>query len=174
MEFTLDRSVEILHRTPQILKAYLSDLSGDWLMGNEGGESWSPYEVLGHLIHGEKTDWIARLNIILSDSEDKTFTPFDRFAHMNPEHPPSIQELLEEFSRLRNSNLDELTRFDIQENQFGLRAIHPSLGEVNLRNLLSTWVVHDLGHIAQISRVMAHQYRDQVGPWTEYLRVLHG
>lgn len=172
-KFDIQKSIEILERTPGVLRAYLEGLSAEWIFNNEGPETWSPYHILGHLIHGEKTDWIERMNIILSQSEVREFTPFDRFAQMNWDESITIEELLIEFETLRSKNIEILRSKNISSDQFELTAIHPSLGQVSLRELLSTWVVHDLGHIGQISRVMAKQYSDQVGPWKTFLRVLN-
>ena len=173
MDYTLDHGIEILERTPVVLESFLKDLSGAWTNCNEGGESWSAFDIVGHLIHGERTDWTQRLRIILGDGPDKTFTPFDRFAQFESSKGKSLNELLEEFKHLRYENLEFLRSLEIREDQFDLRAIHPSLGEVTLRQLLAAWVAHDLGHIAQICRVMAKQYKNEVGPWSEYLTVLH-
>jgi len=172
MKFEITKAIEILERTPNILESIMGGLSEDWLMNNEGENTWSPYEVLGHLIHGEKTDWIPRAKIILSDSSNKTFEPFDRFAQSHNSIGKSIDELLKEFKELRFLNLDELKTFEINESTLASEGIHPELGKVTLKQLLSTWVVHDLGHIAQISRVMAKQYKEDVGVWKEYLGIL--
>lgn len=175
MGFTIAKSLEILQQTPDTLKTLLSNLSEDWIYINEGNETWSPFDIVGHLIHGEKTDWIERLNIILSHQspKDKKFHPFDRFAQFEESKGKNMLQLLEEFKELRQKNIEELKAKEITENDFSLTAIHPALGEINLKQLLSTWVVHDLGHIAQITRVMAKQYKNEVGPWNEYLRILN-
>jgi hypothetical protein len=172
MEFNLDQTIEVLERTPLLLEALLKDLSGEWTMSNEGGESWSPYDVVGHLIHGEKTDWIKRLEIILSEEENKTFEPFDRFAQFEESKGKTMNQLLTEFKEIRNSNLEILKAKNISNNDFDKKGMHPALGEATLVNLLSTWTVHDLNHLSQISRVMAKQYKDEVGPWIEYLPIL--
>ena len=150
----------------------LNGLSDEWLYSNEGEHTWSPYDIIGHLVHGEKTDWIVRAKIILSDNEDKIFVPFDRFAQENDSKGKTIQELLEEFETLRNQNLQELETLNITESDFIKKGMHPELGEVSLKQLLATWTVHDLGHIAQIARVMAKQYSTEVGPWNAYLGIL--
>lgn len=173
MLFDLSKSIEILERTPVVLKALLSNLSPDWTYSNEGGETWSPYEVIGHLIHCEKTDWIVRAQVILSEKEDKTFEPFDRFAHLKIGPEKSLEELLDEFQLLREKSLVALKSMEINEKKLGKTGIHPAFGEVTLAQLLSCWTAHDLGHIVQITRVMAKQYKDEVGPWIEYLSVLH-
>lgn len=172
MEYQLEKAIEILEQTPKTLDAYLSKLSDEWIHCNEGGESWSAFDIVGHLIHGEKTDWIARLDIILGNSENKTFSPFDRFAQFEESKGKTLAELLSTFSELREKNIEYLKALKITEDQYQLKAIHPSLGEVTLKNLLSTWVVHDLGHIAQIARVMAKQYKDHIGPWQEYIPIV--
>lgn len=173
MEYQLDKALEILERTPQILKVYLKDLSKDWTSPNEGEDTWSTYDVLGHLIHGEQTDWIARLKIILSNESDKTFIPFDRFAQFENSKGKTLQQLLNEFTELRAENLKYLKSCELINLDLDKKAIHPDLGEVKLKELLATWVVHDLGHISQITRVMAKQYHDEVGPWKAYLTILN-
>lgn len=172
MQFNLNRSIEILERTPILIEKYLTGLSEEWIYQNEGDDTWNPFDIVGHLIHGEKTDWITRAKIIVYQEGDKTFSTFDRFAQFNDSKGKSLAQLLEEFKLLRNDNLNELRVMNITENMLELEGIHPELGIVKLRQLISTWVVHDLGHIAQISRVMAHQYRDEVGPWKNYLRII--
>jgi hypothetical protein len=172
MQFNLNRSIEILERTPNLIEKYLTGLSEEWIYQNEGDDTWNPFDIVGHLIHGEKTDWITRAKIIVYQEGDKTFSTFDRFAQFNDSKGKSLAQLLEEFKLLRNDNLNELRVMNITENMLELEGIHPELGIVKLRQLISTWVVHDLGHIAQISRVMAHQYRDEVGPWKNYLRII--
>ncbi|MCG8373802.1 MAG: DinB family protein [Balneolales bacterium] len=174
MEFELNRSIEILSRTPDVLASMLSGLSDEWLTNNEGEQTWSPYDVVGHLIHGEKTDWIVRSKIMLSNLSDKGFEPFDRFAQLNEPQDTPIEELLAEFRRLRQDNLEVLKNFNLAESDLEKTGVHPEFGEVHLKQLLATWVAHDLGHIAQISRVMAKQYKEEVGPWKKYLRILNG
>lgn len=172
MTFEIDKATQILSRTPQVIEALLKGISDDWLMNNEGENTWSAYEIVGHLIHGEMTDWIPRAKIILSNSPNKTFEPFDRFAQQRQGKARAMTDLLEEFKKLRTKNIKELLSFKIDEKTLKKKGIHPELGEVNLKELLSTWVVHDLGHISQISRVMSKQYKDEVGPWKEYLGIL--
>lgn len=172
MTFELQKSIEILEKTPDVLSALLNGLSDEWLHGNEGADTWSPYDVVGHLIHGEKTDWVPRMNIILSERGDKEFKPFDRFAQFEESKGKSIIQLLEEFRSLRNQNVNLLKAKKLNESDMDRIGVHPAFGPVTLRQLLSTWVVHDLTHIVQISRVMATQYRENVGPWVEYLGVL--
>lgn len=172
MNFNLTNSIEILERTPQVLYSLLNGINNEWINNNEGEETWSPFDVMGHLIHGEKTDWIARLEIIFSDSSAKSFTPFDRFAQFEESKGKTIQQLLEEFDQLRKQNLIHLKSKNISEQDLRRTGIHPAFGTVTLEHLLATWVAHDLGHIAQICRVMAKQYKTAVGPWREYLPIL--
>lgn len=172
MTFNLDSSIQILERTPQVLKTLLQHLSTDWTQHNEGGETWSPYDVIGHLIHGEKTDWIPRSAIILSDKADKTFELFDRFAQFENSKGKTLDQLLDEFEQLRAENIKTLKSWNLQEADYNKTGIHPEFGTVNLKQMLATWTAHDLGHILQISRVMAKQYTTEVGPWKQYLRVL--
>ncbi|MBI1938659.1 MAG: DinB family protein [Ignavibacteriales bacterium] len=173
MSFTIEKTLEILERTPDVLNTMLKNISADWTSNNEGGETWSVYDIIGHLIHGEKTDWIPRTEIILSEKADKRFEPFDRFAQFNESEGKSLIQLLAEFKMLRKKNLEILRSKNITEKDLEERGIHPAFGEVKLSQLLSTWVVHDLNHMAQISRVMAKQYKAEVGPWIEYLRILN-
>lgn len=172
MIFEINQSIEILKRTPLILESLLSGLPDQWLRSNEGENTWSPYDIVGHLIHGEKTDWIPRTKIILSGSGNNTFESFDRFAQLNENQERSIEELLKEFKVIRDKNLKELKTLQINDSKLTAKGMHPELGEVNLKQLLSTWVVHDLGHISQITRIMAKQYKSEVGPWIEYLGIL--
>ena len=173
MNFDLNNSLAILRRTPDILETLLKNLPDDWTMQNEGGKSWSPYDVVGHLIHGEKTDWIDRIKIILFEGPEKTFTPFDRFAQFKDSQGKTLNQLLQEFKTLRQANLKTLEGFKITSDMLDKTALHPSLGKVTLRNLLATWAVHDLNHIYQIVRVMAKNYKTEVGPWVQYLRLLN-
>lgn len=172
MEYSISKSVEILSRTPDVLIALTSNLSEEWTHVNEGEETWCVYDVIGHLIHGESTDWMARMDIILSDLPDKTFTPFDRFAQFRESKGKSLKQLLDEFKQLRHKNLEYLKSKDLQPDDLIRTGVHPHFGEVKLSHLLSCWTVHDLNHIAQICRVMAKQYKEAVGPWYEYLRIL--
>ncbi|MBL7776093.1 MAG: DinB family protein, partial [Saprospiraceae bacterium] len=150
----------------------LDGLSDAWLFENEGPDTWSPFDIVGHLIHGEKTDWIPRMRIILSDGPDKTFTPFDRFAQFEASKGKTLRQLLGEFRDLRAANLNILRATPIGPDELAKTGIHPAFGPVTLEQLLATWTVHDLGHIAQVSRVLAKQYRSAVGPWEAYLPVL--
>ncbi|TJY39626.1 DinB family protein [Cohnella pontilimi] len=172
MNFKMVEAIEVLERTPQALEYFLSGLSEGWLQGNEGEGTWNVNEVIGHLIEGEKHDWIPRLEIILQDGERKTFAPFDRNAHLNEKPVRSIEEKLHEFKTLRALNINKLKALVDPEMDLELTGSHPALGTVKLRELLSTWVVHDLTHIVQIVRVMAERYRTDVGPWIQYLGIL--
>jgi hypothetical protein len=172
MKYDLEKACQVLGRTPGVLKAMLSGLDESWTGSNEGPDTFSPFDVVGHLVFGEKTDWMVRANIILKDGVSRAFTPYDRFAQKTESIGKSIDELLNEFEKLRNENIKRLHSLKISESDLGKKGMHPGLGEVTLRNLLSTWVVHDLTHIAQIGRVMAKQYREEIGPWPEYFRIL--
>ncbi|MEL6812115.1 MAG: DinB family protein [Bacteroidota bacterium] len=173
MNFDIQKAMAVLERTPATLMTLLSGLSSEWTTQNEGGDSWSPYDVIGHLVHGEKTDWMPRLEIVLSDGPTKTFEPYDRFAQFTMSDGKSLEVLLNAFEFLRKKNLELLKLKRLTEEDLDRQGIHPELGPVTLRNLLSAWVVHDLGHIAQISRVMAKQYKNEVGPWPKYLTILN-
>jgi uncharacterized damage-inducible protein DinB len=162
----------VLERTPATLRALLADLPDAWTMQNEGPDTFSPFDVVGHLINGERTDWIPRARIILAQ-DGRAFEPFDRFAHLRENQGRALGDLLDEFDRLRRESLATLDGWKLTERELSLKGRHPELGEVTLSQLLATWVVHDLGHLAQVARVMAKQYGDAVGPWAEYLPVLH-
>ena len=170
--FNLQESIEVLERTPSVFSQMLDGLSDKCTMTNEGGESWSPYDIVGHLIHGERTDWITRIESARSAENTTPFDDFDRFAQFEDSQGKSRKELLDEFKTLRKENLQTLAKMAIQEDELDKRGIHPHFGTVTMRELLSTWVAHDLGHIAQIARVMAHQHKDDVGPWKKYLRII--
>ena len=172
MEFRLDHAKEILRRTPATLSSLLRDIPEEWCLSNEGSESWSPFDVIGHLIHGEKADWIPRAKIILEYGESRAFEPFDRFAMFEKSRGKNLGELLAEFERLRVGSLRELEKMNLTPEALGRRGQHPELGTVTLGQLLSTWVVHDFGHIGQVARVMAKQYGEAVGPWRAYLPIL--
>ena len=172
MDFELEHAINILGRTPATLNALLRGAPAEWTMSNEGPDTWSPYDILGHLIHGEETDWIPRARIILKHGEANAFEPFDRFAQFEKSKGKSPVELLDEFESLREGNLAALRRMNLTPDQLALRGTHPELGRVTLSELLSTWVVHDLSHIAQAARVMCKQYSGAVGPWRQYLPIL--
>jgi len=173
MEYNYQKALEILEQTPKTLQSLLSNLSLDWTSCNEGGKTWSAFDIVGHLIHCENTDWIPRLKIILSDTEDKTFKPFDRFAQFENSKGKTLKYLLQEFQQLRVENTEYLKSLHLSDKELSLKGNHPELGEVSAKELLATWVTHDLGHIAQISRVMAKQYKDEVGPWVKYISILN-
>ncbi len=168
MDFDLDRAIAVLRRSPATLRALLDGLDEPWIRGNEGPETFSPFDVVGHLIDGEETDWIPRARIILA----QRFQPYDRFRHLTRNVGRSSESLLTEFARLRTANLQQLESWKLGATELDLPGEHPSLGRVTLRQLLAAWVVHDLGHLAQVARVMAKQYRDEVGPWLSFLPVL--
>jgi len=170
--FTLAKSLEILSRTPVVLEALLLNLSEDWTTINEGADTWTPFDVIGHLVHLEKTDWLVRLEIIISDSDDKRFAPVNRTAQINEHAGKSLDQLLIEFKELRSQNIARLKSRKLRETDMSRIGIHPEFGEVTLAQLLSTWTVHDLTHTTQIIRVMAKHYRDDVGPWIKFLSVL--
>jgi hypothetical protein len=173
MKFSLDKSYEILERTPSVLRTLLTGLSDDWIKNNEGPETFSPYDVVGHLIHGEKTDWRDRTTMILEYGTEKSFVPFDRFAQFEASKGKSLTVLLDEFEKIRATNLAWLKSLNLSEEDFDKKGSHPSLSHVTLRQLLSTWVIHDLTHIAQITRVMAKQYKSEIGPWIEFFRIMN-
>ena len=172
MEFDLQNGIAVLERTPRTLDAMLRGLDSAWTDATEGPETWSPWVIIGHLVRGERADWIPRATIILAQGEDRRFTPFDRFAQFRESEGKSLGALLDEFAQIRAENLATLAAWRLTDAQLALEGIHPQFGAVTLRQLLSTWVAHDLGHIAQIARVMAKQYREAVGPWRAYLPVL--
>ena len=172
MEYRLNQAKEVLRRTPATLNALLIDLPNDWVLSNEGPETWSPYDVIGHLIEGEETDWIPRARIILEQGEARPFDRFDRFAMFEKSKGKSLLELLARFEQLRGESLRQLDELNLTPELLTKRGTHPVLGVVTLSQLLSAWVVHDLGHIRQIVRVMAKQYRDAIGPWTEFLTIV--
>jgi DinB superfamily len=172
MEFELSDAIAVLERTPDTFRTLLAGLPAVWTESNEGGDSWSPFVIMGHLVHGERTDWISRAEIVLAQGPDLRFTPYDRFAQFEDSRGKSLTMLLDEFAQLRSTNLATLRSWNLSAAQLNLQGEHPQFGAVTLRQLLATWVAHDLGHIAQTTRVMAKQYRDAVGPWRAYLPVL--
>jgi hypothetical protein len=171
LKFDLEKSILILERTPAVLEQLLHGLPDDWVMHNEGGDTWSPYDIMGHFIHGERTDWMTRTKMIL-DGEHKTFPVFNRTAMFEESKGKSLSDLLAEFKSARAENLKTLRSLSLTEKDFDKTGIHPKFGEVTLRQLLSTWTIHDLTHLAQIARVMAKQYRQEIGPWLEYMRLV--
>jgi hypothetical protein len=172
--FTLTDAVAVLARTPATLEALLRGLPEGWTSTNEGGDSWSPYDVIGHLIHGERTNWMGRVRVLLAHGESRPFDTFDRFAQFSESAGQPLPALLDEFAQVRATNLRELEALNLTPADLERRGMHPSLGPLTLRNLLATWVAHDFDHITQIARVMARQYSDEVGPFREYLRVVNG
>ena len=172
MEFNLQEALPILERTPAVVAQLVKDLPEQWTTQNEGGDTWTIFDVIGHYIHGEKTDWIPRMKIILGEG-DKHFVPFDRFAQFKDSKGKSISQLLEEFSSLRKENIKALKSIELDEKSLQKKGIHPQFGEVTLSELLSSWVVHDLTHINQIARIMAKQYEAAVGPWKAYMGILN-
>lgn len=172
MKFEIEKGVEILRQTPYVVGRLLEDLSDEWTASSGDPENWGPYDVIGHLLHGERTDWMQRAEIILSDSEDKRFVPFDRLAQFEEAKGRSLSDLLTDFAHLRNANIERLITWQLTEQQLEMTGIHPEFGAVTLRELLSTWVVHDLDHIRQIVTYMARQYTEAVGPWRAYLSIV--
>jgi hypothetical protein len=172
MNHNLQYTVSLLSRTPAALNALLRDLPEAWTRSNEGGKTWSAFDVLGHLIHAERTDWMPRVKRILEAGESQSFEPFDRFAQERASQGKSLPELLDEFGRVRAQNLHELRALSLKPEDLARRGRHPELGSVTLAELLATWAAHDLTHLHQVSRIMAHQYREAVGPWIAYLGVM--
>jgi uncharacterized damage-inducible protein DinB len=172
MNFDLARSLEILERTPVVLAGLLAGLGEEWTGSNEGPETWSPFDVVGHLIDAEETDWMERTRIIVSDAPERRFKPFDRFRHLGANEERRLPELLERFAALRRRNLADLNALDLKPSDLARTGEHPEFGTVTLAQLLATWVVHDLNHIGQIARVMSKQFKVAVGPWVAYLPIL--
>jgi hypothetical protein len=173
MEFSIDQTLALLARTPATLDALLRDLPEEWTHANEGPSTWSAFDVVGHLIHGEQTDWLVRTRLILEHGESRAFDKFDREAQFRESAGKTLPQLLDEFARLRAENLAALRALNIKPEQLALRGRHPALGTVTLSELLATWAVHDMNHVHQVARILAHQYRRSVGPWQQYLGVLH-
>jgi hypothetical protein len=173
-EFSVAEAIAVLTRTPAILDALLRGLANVWVCCNEGENTWSAFDIVGHLIVGERTDWMPRVRIIMENGEARPFDPFDRFAQLKESQEESLEidQLLDDFAHLRRENLAALQALNLQQEDLTRRGRHPALGVVTLSELLATWAVHDLTHVHQLSRVMAHQYRDAVGPWRSYLGVL--
>ena len=173
MLFAIEQAVEVLSGTPAVFRALLEDKSDVWLNCRKAPDAFSPIDVVGHLMHAELTDWIPRARIILATQDQKPFEPFDRFGFQHLIEGKSVTKILDEFTRLRRESLAALEAMAIQEDQLDLPGLHPEFGAVTLRNLLATWVVHDLGHIAQVVKTMALEYRDAAGPWQAYTTILH-
>ena len=172
MEHDLRQTVSLLTRTPAVLDTLLRDLPDAWTLRNEGDTTWSAFDVIGHLIHAERADWMPRVRMVLQSGESQTFEPFDRKGDSRERQGKSLEQLLDEFARLRSENVGELSALNLQQEDLERRGRHPAFGAVALSELLATWAVHDLTHLHQISRVMAYQYQDAVGPWSVYLGVL--
>lgn len=171
MNFNFEEAIELLERTPRTLEVFLSGLSKGWLECNEGDATWNAYEVIGHLVEAEISDWMPRLTMILEKGESEPFPPFDRFAHLKKPKAHSIDGLLLEFQKLRQDNIQKLWELVDPEHDLELTGTHPEFGAVHLKELLATWTVHDLTHMSQIVRVMAERYREDVGPWSAYLGI---
>ena len=172
MEFKLDDAINLLNRTPNVLRAMLEGLPSEWTDANESEKTWSPYDVIGHLIHGERTDWIPRARIIMEDGERRTFEPFDQYAHFEESKGKSVEELLATFASLRRENLERLKEMSLKPEDLSRTGRHPELGKVTLGELLATWVAHDQSHVVQIARTLARHYREAVGPWQAYLSLM--
>lgn len=172
MKFEIEKAIEILNQTPETVKTLLGNLSEDWTKTDGNLESWTPFDIVGHYIHGEETDWIPRAEIILAQVENLTFVPFDRVAQFEKSKGKTLSELLETFADLRRKNIGTLRSWNLTEEHLKLKGIHPELGDVDLGQLLATWVVHDLNHIRQITEVLARKYSGNVGAWKEYLSIL--
>jgi len=172
MAQNLEHTISLLARTPAALDALLRDLPDAWTLRNEGENTWSAFDIVGHLVHGDRTDWMPRAKMILQFGETRAFEPFDRWGQARESEGKSLGQLLDEFARLRRDSLAELRALNLRPEDLARRGRHPALGVVTLSELLATWAAHDLTHLHQISRVMAHQYRKAVGPWAAYLGVL--
>jgi DinB superfamily len=172
MEQNLQQTISLLARTPAALNAFLRELPDTWTKQNEGADTWSAYDVVGHLVHAERTDWMPRAKMILQFGETRTFEKFDRLGQVRESQGKSLGQLLDEFTCVRAENLIELRGLNLQSKDFNRRGQHPALGIVTLSQLLATWAAHDLTHLHQLSRIMAHQYREAVGPWSAYLGVM--
>lgn len=172
MDHNLEHTIALLTRTPVVLDTLVRDLPEMWTLRNEGGDSWTVFDIVGHLIHGDRTDWIPRARMILEFGETRAFTPFDRLGQERESHGKSLVQLLDEFAGVRSQSLAALRGLELQPDDLSRRGRHPALGAVTLSELLATWAAHDLTHLHQIARVMAHQYRKMVGPWSAYLGVL--
>ena len=172
MKFNIDKAMPILERTPAIVALLLKDLDNDWINNNEGQDTWSPFDVVGHYIHGEKTDWRPRVNKILEKGTSSAFDPYDRFAQYQESKGKSLSQLLDEFENLRAANMKWFKSLGLTTVKLDAEGMHPVLGKVTLRQLLATWVIHDLTHIAQVTRVMAKQYKEEMGPWIKFFRIM--
>jgi hypothetical protein len=173
MKFETEKAYPVLDRTPAVIYSLLQGLDEQWIINNEGPETFSPFDVVGHLIHGEKTDWPNRIQLILEQGTSSPFIPYDRFAMYRESEGKTLDQLLKNFEALRKKNMEWMRSLNLSEQDLIKRGVHPNLGEVTMSQLISAWVVHDLTHIAQISRVMAKQYKEAIGPWVEFFRVLN-
>lgn len=173
MEFDLHQGMAVLERSPSTFASLLGGTGPEWFDATEGVETWSPYVIMGHLIHGERTDWIPRAGIVLARGRDRRFAPYDRFAQFHESAGKTLRDLLDEFADLRAGNLRTLAGWQLTPRELALTGEHPAFGSVTLQQLLATWVAHDLGHLAQAARVMATQYREAVGPWRAYLSIMN-
>jgi hypothetical protein len=172
MKFELKEAFEVLRQTPYTIERMVGGLSDSWTASSGDEGDWGVYDIVGHLIHGEETDWITRAEIILAQGENRTFVPFDRTAQFGASQTRSLADLITELAHIRNTNLEKLAGWELTDEHLTLKGLHPELGEVTLEQLLSTWVVHDLNHVAQIARKMAVKYEQEVGPWKQYLSIL--
>jgi DinB family protein len=170
--FDVGEGIAVLERTPAVLRAWLTGLPEAWTRADEGADTWSPFDIVGHLIDGEETDWIPRARIILAQGPDRRFAPYDRFRHLGDRATATLAERLERFTALRAGNVSTLRGWSLTPEQLALTGVHPEFGEVTLAQLLATWVAHDLDHLMQIARIMGKRYTDAAGPWKAYLRVL--
>jgi hypothetical protein len=173
MNFDLNKSIEILERTPEVYLALFNNSKYNLDKINEGADTWSGYNIIGHIIHGEKTDWIPRAEMILGDSKNKTFDPYDRFAQEKLYSSQTTEELLTEFKTLRNQNIEKLISWNLSEPDLDKKGIHPDLGIVTLRQLISTWTIHDIAHLNQVSRAIVKHFSEDVGPWKKYNKLLN-
>jgi hypothetical protein len=172
VEHNLEHTIALLARTPAALDALLRELPEIWTLRNEGENTWSPFEVVGHLIYNEQANWMPRAKLVLQFGEARSFTPFDRWGHIQACQGKALGQLLDEFARLRSANLDELRKWNLGQQELAMRGRHPAFGVITLSQLLATWAAHDLTHLHEISRTMAYQYREAVGPWSKYLGVM--
>jgi len=173
MKFDLERSIELLSATPLTVRALLGELSEDWTAGSGDRDNWEPYDIIGHYIYAEEADWIPRAKVILAQADDRTFPPFDRYGQFERPAEETLADRLDEFARIRAENIEILRSWELVDEELDLKGVHPEFGEVSLRELIATWVVHDLTHIRQIATVMAKRYNEAVGPWKAYLSILN-
>lgn len=172
ISFDLKEAISILERTPKVVEEQLLGFSNSWIYNTEGENTWSPHQIIGHLVYGEEADWLMRTKIILESGKEKEFEPYDRFAQDKLYSDRSIEELLSLLKERRAKNLDELRSFNLSDQDLDKEGLHPEFGEITIRTMLAAWVVHDLGHIAQLSRVLAKNYKEEIGPWKKYLTIV--